>query len=251
MRASEDSKGAGHVPSHVGFIMDGNRRWARRRLLPSHAGHAAGAKAVRRVVEACADAGVRYVTLFAFSTENWHRPAQEVLWLMRLFERYLRSEAEAMNRAGVRLRVLGEREGFSPLIQGLIEQAERLTAANDRIDLMVAANYGGRWDVLQAVKRWQKEHPHETVEALTESVLEGYLATGDAPPVDLLVRTGGEYRTSNFLLWQSAYAELYFTDCLWPDFGPKEVQRALAWYGTRERRFGADAGTIEQSSVAR
>ena len=137
------------------------------------------------------------------------------------------------------------------MIQGLIEQAERLTAANDRIDLMVAANYGGRWDVLQAVKRWQKEHPHETVEALTESVLEGYLATGDAPPVDLLVRTGGEYRTSNFLLWQSAYAELYFTDCLWPDFGPKEVQRALAWYGTRERRFGADAGTIEQSSVAR
>lgn len=237
------------VPRHIGFIMDGNRRWARKRLLPAGAGHVAGVKVVKRVVEACVQRGIRYVTLFAFSTENWQRPAEEVSWLLRLFDRYLRSEAPALNRSGVRLRILGDRSAFPSRLQDLIGEVEALTAKNCTLDLMVAANYGGRWDIVQAVRAWQRAHTHRSVEELTEQELQRYLATGDAPPVDLIIRTGGEFRTSNFLLWQAAYAELYFTDKLWPDFGPTDLDSALCWFACRERRFGGN-GSVGDGNVS-
>lgn len=220
--------------------MDGNRRWARARRLPAVAGHAAGAKRVRGIVQACAERGISHVTLFALSTENWQRPLEEVARLMRLFERYLRSQISDLNANGVRLRVLGDRKRFSPLLQRLIEQAEQATADNDRLTLMVAANYGGRWDMLQAVRRYVLQHGPQALEDVTEPALQAWLSTGDAPPVDLVVRTGGEQRISNFLLWQAAYAELYFTDVLWPDFDARCLDEALAWYARRERRFGGD-----------
>lgn len=232
------------IPKHVAFIMDGNRRWARARMLPAVAGHAAGAKQVRAIIQACIERGISHVTLFAFSTENWQRPLEEVTRLMRLFERYLRSQVSDLNANGVRLRILGDRKRFSPLLQRLIEQAEQATADNDRLTLMVAANYGGRWDMLQAVRRYVLQCGPQALEDLTESALEAWLSTGDAPPVDLVVRTGGEQRISNFLLWQAAYAELYFTDVLWPDFDAQCLDAALAWYARRERRFGGDAARL-------
>lgn len=225
--------------------MDGNRRWARAHMLPAVAGHAAGAKRVRGIVQACAERGISHVTLFAFSTENWQRPREEVARLMQLFERYLRSQIDDLNANGVRLRIIGDRKRFSPVLQRLIEQAEQATADNDRLTLMVAANYGGRWDVLQAVRRLAGERGIEAVLELDEAALQPWLSTGDAPPVDLVVRTGGECRISNFLLWQAAYAQLYFTGVLWPDFGVRQLDEALRWYARRERRFGGD-GTVRE-----
>ena len=221
--------------------MYGNRRWAKSRFMPTALGHAAGARRVREIVKACAEVGVPYLSLFAFSTENWKRPEEEVSSLMGLFMSYLEKEVSSMNDNGVRLRVLGDVGRFSAPLQALIRQAEAQTANNTRITLLVCANYGGRWDVLNAARAWQSEHPGQSLQEMTEQSLVPYLSTGDAPEVDLLIRTGGESRISNFLLWQAAYAELFFTPDLWPDFKPERLREALAWFAQRDRRFGSSA----------
>jgi undecaprenyl diphosphate synthase len=218
--------------------MDGNGRWAQKRHLPRTVGHAKGAAGVRRLVEQCASKGVKCLTLFAFSTENWQRPADEVSTLMGLFVQYLEKEMGALAAAGVRLKVIGHVAGFNAELQQRIRAAEAATANNQAITLCVAANYGGRWDVVQAVKNWQTAHPDEPIQALTEQTLAPHLSTSGLPEVDLLIRTGGELRISNFMLWQTAYAELYFTDVLWPDFNEAEINKALLSYSQRTRRFG-------------
>lgn len=230
------------VPQHIAVIMDGNRRWASQRGLPKAMGHASGAKRVRSLVEACAARGVRWLTLFAFSTENWKRPAEEVSGLMGLFLLYLQKEAGDMHKKGVRLQVIGDLGAFDVRLQTLIRNVEAMTAHNSTITLVIAANYGGRWDMLQAVQAWQLAHPEQSVSALTEDALRPHLSLADAPEPELLIRTGGESRISNFMLWQSAYTELYFTPALWPDFSPESLDQALAWYAQRDRRFGADVG---------
>lgn len=212
--------------------------------MPRSLGHVRGAAGVKGLVERCAELGVSCLTLFAFSTENWKRPEDEVSTLMGLFVQYLEKEMQALSAAGVRLRVIGDVDGFPPDLQQRIEAAQDATAGNRRITLCVAANYGGRWDVLQAVKSWHEVNPSVSASSLTESGLTGYLSTAGLPEVDLLVRTGGEQRLSNFMLWQCAYAELYFSDTLWPDFDSDELSRALDWYAQRTRRFGM---TTEQA----
>ncbi len=229
------------VPQHIAIIMDGNRRWAKNRFMPAALGHAAGARRVREIVQACAEAGVPYLSLFAFSTENWKRPEEEVSSLMGLFRTYLEREVSSMNENGVRLRVLGDTSRFAEPLQALIRQAETQTAANTRITLLVCANYGGRWDMLQAARAWQAAHPQQSLQDMTEQALAPYLSTAGAPEVDLLIRTGGESRVSNFLLWQAAYAELFFTDDLWPEFRAERLHEAIAWFAGRDRRFGSSA----------
>ena len=235
------------VPQHIAVIMDGNRRWADQRGLPKAIGHASGAKRVRSLVEACSARGVRWLTLFAFSTENWKRPVDEVTSLMGLFLLYLQKEASDMHKKGVRLKIIGDRSAFDARLQTLMANVEAMTAHNTTITLTIAANYGGRWDMLQATQAWQTAHPDQPLSALTEDALAAHLSLSDAPNPDLLIRTGGEIRISNFMLWQSAYTELYFTDTLWPDFRPESLDQALAWYTQRDRRFGA-ANTPDISS---
>jgi undecaprenyl diphosphate synthase len=231
------------VPRHIAIILDGNGRWARKRLLPRIAGHRRGLEAVRAAVENCAERGVEFLTLFAFSSENWRRPAEEVALLMQLFQTALTSEAERLHRNGVRLKVVGDIERFGPKLQRLIEQAETLTEANQRLTLTIAANYGGRWDVLQAVNK-VKERP------VDEAALARHLAMSYAPEPDLFIRTGGEQRISNFLLWQLAYTELYFTETLWPDFDAAALDQAIASYRQRERRFGRTSEQVGDSNRA-
>jgi undecaprenyl diphosphate synthase len=221
--------------------MDGNRRWAKKRLLPAALGHAAGAKRVRAVVEACARANIAHLTIFAFSTENWRRPQEEVMMLMNLFSSYLQKEVDQMEENGVKLVVVGDKSKFSPELQSLIRKAELQTQHNTKITLRVAANYGGRWDVIQATKAWQAANPDTSIDSISEEALVPYLSTGDAPEMDLLIRTGGESRVSNFMLWQAAYAELFFIDVLWPDFTNKQFNEALDWFSKRDRRFGSAA----------
>ena len=228
------------VPRHVAIIMDGNGRWARSRLLPRIAGHRRGLEAVRATVENCAERGVAYLTLFAFSSENWRRPAEEVTLLMQLFQSALTNEAQRLHESGVRLKVVGDLARFGRKIARLIERAEALTAANKRLTLTIAANYGGRWDILQAANK-VKERP------IDEAALAPHLAMSYAPEPDLFIRTGGEQRISNFLLWQLAYTELYFTETLWPDFDAAALDQAIASYRNRERRFGR---TSEQVAAA-
>ena len=206
--------------------------------MPRTVGHAKGAAGVRALVEFCAHKGVKYLTLFAFSTENWSRPEEEVSTLMGLFLQYLEKELKNLAQAGVRLQVIGDVTGFAKELQDRIAEAVKATAGNDGIVLTVAANYGGQWDIVQAVQRWQAEHPHADARDITQEQLANYLSTADMPDPDLLIRTGGEQRISNFLLWQVAYAELYFTDVLWPEFDTEQLALALDWYQTRQRRFG-------------
>lgn len=236
------------LPQHIAVIMDGNRRWASKRSLPKAVGHATGAKRVRTLVEGCAQRGVKWLTLFAFSTENWKRPEEEVTGLMALFLLYLQKEASDMHKSGVRLKVIGDLTAFDARLNALIQNVEAMTAHNTKITLTIAANYGGRWDMLQAVQAWHVSNPGLPISALTEKALRPHLSLPDAPEPDLLIRTGGESRISNFMLWQSAYAELYFTPCLWPDFTPDSLDKALAWYAERDRRFGAagHAGLTDQ-----
>ena len=229
------------IPSHVAIIMDGNGRWATSRYLPRVAGHAKGVESVRAIVKACVSRKISYLTLFAFSSENWRRPADEVSLLMRLFSTALEREVNRMFATGIRLRVVGDLSRFDARLQDQIAQAELKTKDNDTLNLTICANYGGRWDMLQATKAWQKAHPDKSLDTLTEEALAPYLSTADAPEVDLLIRTGGESRVSNFLLWQAAYAELFFCDELWPDFSPETLKQALAWFSTRDRRFGSSA----------
>lgn len=223
---------------HIAIVMDGNRRWAAERGMPKAIGHASGARRIRHVVQACSDRGIRYITLFAFSTENWRRPPEEVKGLMGLLVHYLEKEVDGMNANGVRLKVVGDRSGFDARLQALMQHAEEKTAHNQRITLTIAANYGGRWDMLQALSGWLKAHPGATDAPADEAALQPYLSMAYAPDPDLLIRTGGESRVSNFLLWQMAYSELYFTDVLWPDFTPAVLDQALDWFQQRDRRFG-------------
>lgn len=229
------------VPQHVAIIMDGNGRWAQQRRMPRTVGHAKGAAGVRALVEHSAKLGVKCLTLFAFSTENWRRPEEEVSTLMRLFVQYLEGEMKDLSAAGVRLKVIGNVDAFAPDLRQRIKDAESATAANQLITLCVAANYGGRWDILNAVKGWQNANPDASLIDLTEDALASHLSTAGLPDVDLMIRTGGERRVSNFLLWQGAYSELYFSDTLWPDFGREAFGKALDWYAQRTRRFGMTA----------
>lgn len=224
------------MPRHVAIIMDGNGRWAKKRMLPRFVGHRKGAGAVREVVRESARRGIEVLTLFAFSTENWQRPREEVSALMQLFLDALRRERDTLHENNIRLRVIGDRSRFAAEIQAAIDEAERLTADNSGMVLNVAANYGGRWDILQAVRRFCAEGG--TPDSLDETALARHLSTAGLPEPDLMIRTGGEHRISNFLIWQLAYTELYFTDTLWPDFDAEAYGAALADYARRQRRFG-------------
>jgi len=221
--------------------MDGNRRWAEKRFMPATLGHVSGAKRVRSLIETCISANIQHLSLFAFSTENWSRPEEEVSTLMGLFLQYLEKELKNLAQAGVRLQVIGDVTGFAQELQDRIAEAVKATAGNDGIVLTVAANYGGRWDMVQAAQSWQRANPKASLESLTENALTPFLSTGDAPEMDLLIRTGGESRVSNFMLWQAAYAEMFFIDTLWPDFTAKEFNEALEWFSKRDRRFGSAA----------
>ena len=242
------------MPKHIAIIMDGNGRWAQKRHLPRTVGHAKGAAIVRDLVDACAKRGVKYLTLFAFSTENWKRPQDEVSTLMSLFVQYLGKELDAMAREGVRLRVMGDTSAFPRTLQERIRQAEALTQHNTTLTLNVAANYGGRWDIAQAVSQWLTQTqpaPESITPEVVERAIHAHLSTAEWPEPDLLIRTGGERRISNFLLWQAAYTELYFCDVLWPEFDVMQLDQALAWFATRERRFGAvSESNAEQVSQA-
>ena len=237
---------AKEIPRHIAMIMDGNGRWAKQRMLPRAAGHKRGVETVREVVKACAARGVEYLTLFAFSSENWRRPAAEVSMLKQLFIMALEREAEKLHRNGIRLRIVGDIAPFGKNIVELVARAEELTRANTRMTLTVAANYGGRWDLLQAMQRLVESQPQQRG-AFTEEQLASYLTMAYAPEPDLFIRTGGEQRISNFLLWQLAYSEFYFTDTLWPDFGAAALDQAISSYQRRERRFGR---TSEQLGLA-
>ncbi len=239
------------TPRHVAIIMDGNGRWAKRMHLPRFAGHQRGVEAVRVAIKACVDRGIEYLTLFAFSSENWRRPAEEVALLLELFTGALTKEVVKLHRNGVRLRVVGDLGRFNTRIQTLIAEAERMTATNERLTLTIAANYGGRWDMLQALSRLVTEKPDVARSGIAESDLAPYLSMSYAPEPDLFIRTGGEHRISNFLLWQLAYTELYFTDALWPDFDAGALDEAIAWYRGRERRFGRTSEQVEAGNRLR
>lgn len=230
------------VPRHIAMIMDGNGRWATRRFLPRVAGHVKGVEAVRGVVEACVERGVEFLTLFAFSSENWRRPQEEVSLLMRLFMTALEREVAKMHANDIRLKVVGDLGRFDEKLQQMIADAERRTANNRRLTVTVCANYGGRWDIMQAVSKMVAAHPGAT--DFSEEALAPYLSMAYAPEPDLFIRTGGEERISNFLLWQLAYSELYFTDTYWPDFDAAALDAAIDSYHRRERRFGRTSEQI-------
>jgi undecaprenyl diphosphate synthase len=238
-----------NLPSHIVIIMDGNGRWASRRKLPRAAGHKAGVKALRRIVEHCARRQIEVLTVFAFSSENWRRPRQEVQLLLDLFISSLEEQVDDLHEHGVRLCFIGERSSFPEKLQSSIARAEEKTAANTSLQLNVAADYGGRWDIIQACRQVVdmvlagKLQPA----AIDEAVFARHLCLAGLPDPDLFIRTGGERRISNYLLWQCAYSELYFSEALWPDFTPQVLDEALDWYAGRQRRFGR---TGEQLSVA-
>ena len=234
------------MPQHIAVIMDGNGRWARKRFLPRVAGHKRGMDAVLELVKACVDHNVAYLTLFAFSSENWRRPADEVSFLMSLFIQGLKREVAKLHENNIKLVLIGDRTRFNAELIEQIELSERLTANNTGLTLSIAANYGGRWDILQAVNKMHMAMPSH-VGGFDEEHLAPHLAMHFAPEPDLFIRTGGEKRISNFMLWQLAYTELYFTDTLWPDFDQSAFNLALASYQNRERRFGR---TSEQVSDA-
>ena len=225
------------IPRHIAVIMDGNGRWAKQRFMPRVAGHQRGVEALREVVKACRDLGVEYLTVFAFSSENWRRPTEEVSFLMTLFLKMLEREVAKLHKNNIRLKIIGDRSRFDDKLKQTMRDAEQLTANNSALTLTIAANYGGRWDVMHAMQSMLREHP-SLAQTFTEEDLQPYLSMSDAPEPDLFIRTGGEQRISNFMLWQLAYTELYFTDTLWPAFDRKELGKAIASYQKRERRFG-------------
>lgn len=231
------------IPRHVAIIMDGNNRWARRHGVPGPAGHRAGVEAVRDVLRACKDHGVAVLTLFAFSSENWGRPVPEVRSLLALLSRYLRSEVEQLHKDDICLRFIGERQRFSPRLQRLMKQSETLTCHNSTATMVIAVDYGGRWDIAQAAQQLASRvlNGELDVAELTPERLDECISLSDLPRPELCIRTGGDARISNFMLWHFAYSELYFTETLWPDFGELEFARALEDYGKRERRFGLRA----------
>jgi undecaprenyl diphosphate synthase len=235
------------IPAHVAVIMDGNGRWARKRGLPRHAGHRAGVGSVRKTVELAAERGVKYLTLFAFSSENWSRPRDEVSRLMGLFLEALQREVDELHENDVRLEFVGARSQLQPALIRKIEAAEKKTADNSGLHLTVAVAYGGRWDLVQATRILATKVAEGTmdVDEITEETIAGQLQLHGMPDPDLLIRTGGEQRISNFLLWNLAYAELYFCDTLWPDFDEREFSEALAFYSVRQRRYGHTGEQVE------
>jgi len=247
----EDSN-QGSLPRHIAIIMDGNGRWARARLLPRYVGHREGVKSVRRAVEACLDKNIKALTLFAFSSENWQRPGEEVSLIMDLFVHALKKEVVALNRNGVRLRFIGDRTAFSDNLCALIAAAEEETSGNSDLELVIAANYGGQWDITQAVQTLAGRLATGELQPrdVTQEALAAEICLSDLPPPDLFIRTGGEQRISNFLLWQLAYTELYFTDVLWPAFDEHKLDDALLWYANRQRRFGRTGEQVEQQKGA-
>jgi undecaprenyl diphosphate synthase len=238
-----------HVPRHIGIVMDGNGRWAKARHRPRSFGHNAGRKAVREVVEGCLRHGVESLTLFAFSSENWLRPEDEVSALMDLFVRALDKEVDELHSNGVRLRFIGELSAFEESLQKRMLAAMKRTAGNDKLHMNVAVNYGGRWDIVQAARKAAiaVARGDLPVEAIDEAAFNRWTCLAELPPLDLFIRTGGDRRVSNFLLWQLAYAELYFTDTLWPDFNQVALQHALDDFARRERRFGRTGDQVAQA----
>jgi undecaprenyl diphosphate synthase len=246
--STQDVPETASIPRHIAIIMDGNGRWATKRFLPRVAGHVRGVETVRNIVEACVNRGVEYLTLFAFSSENWRRPAEEVSFLMGLFVSALEREVSKMHANGICLRVVGDLSKFDVKLQNMIAAAERKTANNTRLTVTICANYGGRWDIMQAVNKMMALHSGST--NFSEEQLAPHLVMSYAPEPDLFIRTGGEERISNFLLWQLAYTELYFTEAFWPDFDDKALDLAIASYQQRERRFGRTSQQIAEKKKA-
>ncbi len=234
----------GSIPRHIAIIMDGNGRWAKTRYMPRIAGHKQGVETVRGVIKACIERNIPYLTLFAFSSENWRRPTDEVTSLMQLFLGALEQEVARLHENGICFKVIGDLSKFEPKIREFIRTGEQLTAENKRLTFTIAANYGGRWDIMQAVRKMMAQSTELPLNFEEENLAQ-YLALSYAPEPDLFIRTGGEYRISNFLLWQLAYTELYFTDTLWPDFDEHQLERAIQSYQQRERRFGCTSEQIQ------
>ncbi len=247
-----DNNNSPVIPRHLAIIMDGNGRWARKRHMPRVAGHRVGLEAVRKTIKACVEQGIEVLTLFAFSSENWRRPKEEVGLLMNLFMTALDSEVKKLHKNGVRLRVIGELSAFPPELQQRIRDAEALTAQNARLQLNIAANYGGRWDITRAARQLaaRVEAGEISSNEITEELLSAELSLADLPEPDLFIRTGGEQRISNFLLWQLAYTEFYFTDLLWPSFDARVLQQALDSFAGRQRRFGRTSEQVEEAENA-
>ncbi|UTV79859.1 polyprenyl diphosphate synthase [Acidithiobacillus sp. YTS05] len=252
MSLSHVEKLAKQRPQHIAIIMDGNGRWAYRRHLPRVAGHRRGAEIVREMVQRCVDAQIAHLTLFAFSTENWRRPPLEVRLLMNLFRLMLRREAKKLHDNGVRLRIIGDQSHLAADLQTLIRDAESLTAGNRRLTLNLAVNYGGRWDIARASKRAAAKclQAGRSLDALSEEDIAAELCLADSPEPDLLIRTGGEERISNFLVWQLAYTEFYFTETLWPDFDGNALDLALKSFAQRQRRFGRTGDQVQEDACA-
>lgn len=234
------------LPKHIAIIMDGNGRWAKQKYLPRMAGHHEGLKAVRRIVQACGEQGIPVLTLFAFSSENWQRPQQEVSGLMKLFLSSLQNEVEKLHNNNVRLRIVGDSSRLSEELKASIHKAQQRTRENTGLTLVIAVDYGGQWDILQATQKIAEQIENKTLSSkdITPQVFESCLGLADLPHPDLFIRTSGEKRISNFLLWQLAYTELYFTDIFWPDFDKDTLAEALDFYSKRERRFGCTSEQI-------
>jgi len=228
------------LPAHIAVVMDGNGRWANKRHLPRAAGHKAGVNATRRIVENCAKSNIQALTIFAFSSENWNRPEAEVSSLMALFITTISAEVKKLHKKNVCVKFIGDRSRFSEKLQGSINQSEALTETNTGLRLNIAANYGGRWDVVNACKLLlaEVENNKKMIDEIDEDLFASFVSLSDVPPPDLFIRTGGEQRISNFLIWQLAYTELYFVDTLWPDFSDDDFSAALSWFAGRQRRFG-------------
>ena len=238
------------IPRHVAIIMDGNGRWASKRMMPRVAGHSEGLSAVRKIVEECRKLGVEYLTVFAFSSENWRRPPEEVGFLMKLFLKSLKGEVSRLAENDIALRLIGDLSRFDSTIQEMVQFSEQKTAGCKSLTFTIAANYGGRWDILQAMRQCLSANPNLKPEQVTEELLQPHLSMAYAPEPDLFIRTGGEQRVSNFLLWQLAYTELYFTDVLWPDFDEKELHKAFDWFSQRERRFGRTSAQLASQAMS-
>ena len=238
------------IPRHVAIIMDGNGRWASMRFMPRVAGHSEGLGAVKKIVQECRRLGVEYLTVFAFSSENWRRPPEEVGFLMKLFLKSLKSEVSRLAENDIALRLIGDLSRFDLAIQEMVQFSEEKTAACKSLTFTIAANYGGRWDILQAMRQCLVANPNLKPEQVTEELLLPHLSMAYAPEPDLFIRTGGEQRVSNFLLWQLAYTELYFTDVLWPDFDEAQLHKAFDWFSQRERRFGRTSAQIASQAMS-
>lgn len=224
------------IPSHIAFIMDGNGRYAKQRMLPRSYGHKVGADTLENLLEICDDLGIRYITAYAFSTENWKRPKEEVNQLMLLFEKYLLTSTKKAMKNNIKILIIGDKTILSSKLQKTIKETENITKNNNGLTFIIAINYGGRDEIIRAIKKMNNDKIDFNL--LNENIFNSYLDTSDIPDPDLLIRTGGEYRLSNFLLWQLSYTEFYFTDCLWPDFDKKELLKAIEYYSSKDRRYG-------------